>query len=203
VENNNKKSVASENESEETKRTAFARGGDTSPRSSSSNNNNSKMGYVKHSIQKVFGGDSGSSSSSISSHNSEKNSTDSVELGGGPGGTSASEKNQVQDTSMVGLSERTEDRNDDMDETQHSSEEFVVCAICLAIYRTGDEISESANSRCNHQFHRQCIEQWLLQHDNCPCCRKIYLVDVDGEESEARRSIVAEYEAVVSLFLGD
>ena len=51
----------------------------------------------------------------------------------------------------------------------------VVCSICLVDYVDGDEICKSRNKKCKHVFHRSCIKQWLMWHDDCPYCRCIYL----------------------------
>ena len=42
------------------------------------------------------------------------------------------------------------------------------CAICL------DELKEGVNVRtlsCNHVFHVDCIDPWLMEHHNCPLCK--------------------------------
>ena len=50
------------------------------------------------------------------------------------------------------------------------------CPICLIKYKTGDEIAWSKNEGCYHAYHFECIEVWLMNHDNCPICRRDYLV---------------------------
>lgn len=60
------------------------------------------------------------------------------------------------------------------------------CTICFNPYEAGDEICWSNNPQCNHMFHKDCIEEWLLRHDECPCCRLNYLVfpkEVTAEEN--------------------
>jgi Ring finger domain len=42
------------------------------------------------------------------------------------------------------------------------------CAICYEALHEGDEIT---TSNCFKTFHRQCIMEWLMQHDLCPYCR--------------------------------
>jgi hypothetical protein len=54
------------------------------------------------------------------------------------------------------------------------------CVICLNPYEIGEEICWSQNPDCLHLFHHGCIEEWLLQHDHCPCCRADYLASEDG-----------------------
>jgi len=56
----------------------------------------------------------------------------------------------------------------------------------------GDDICWSHNSQCGHVFHRDCISEWLLSHDDCPCCRHNYLsfhsdTDEDGYSDVAAR----------------
>jgi len=51
------------------------------------------------------------------------------------------------------------------------------CAICLSKFETGQVVGESNDSaKCSHQFHLECIENWLLKHDDCPLCRELFLV---------------------------
>lgn len=44
------------------------------------------------------------------------------------------------------------------------------CLVCLCDYEPGDEVRQL--SKCNHLFHRQCIDEWLTTGRNsCPLCR--------------------------------
>lgn len=43
------------------------------------------------------------------------------------------------------------------------------CAICLSEFYDGDMIRFLPN--CNHPFHVDCIDKWLLSHSSCPTCR--------------------------------
>ena len=43
------------------------------------------------------------------------------------------------------------------------------CAICLADFTDGDKIR--VLPKCNHEFHVDCIDKWLLSHSSCPTCR--------------------------------
>jgi len=49
------------------------------------------------------------------------------------------------------------------------------CFICLCEYEETDIICSSPNADCVHIFHRDCIMEWLMRHDECPCCRTDYL----------------------------
>lgn len=64
------------------------------------------------------------------------------------------------------------------------------CAICLCDYEVGTDVVWSSNSLCEHVFHVECIEAWLIKQREgplCPCCRRDFVIDpydVDGEEWE-------------------
>ena len=49
------------------------------------------------------------------------------------------------------------------------------CAICLESFHYGDTICRGQNSDCHHEYHMDCIVPWLLQSQDCPCCRRDYL----------------------------
>ena len=79
----------------------------------------------------------------------------------------------------------------DLTETEASDDTYfqTTCPICLNEYEEGDEISWSPNRHCNHFFHRACIVEWLLSHNECPCCRLNFLsFDNEGEEDGGRTS---------------
>ncbi|KAH7550050.1 hypothetical protein ACOSP7_024835 [Xanthoceras sorbifolium] len=43
------------------------------------------------------------------------------------------------------------------------------CCICLEEFKEGDECR--VRSKCNHIYHKPCIDMWLLRHKHCPLCR--------------------------------
>lgn len=43
------------------------------------------------------------------------------------------------------------------------------CAVCQEHFKT-QEIGKEL--KCDHLFHKDCIEKWLDLHRTCPCCRK-------------------------------
>jgi hypothetical protein len=73
------------------------------------------------------------------------------------------------------------DENDNNTNDDHG-EDHEQCAICLVEYEAGDEISWSHNKSCTHAFHRECIIDWLISHDECPCCRHNYLSLCDDDD---------------------
>lgn len=55
------------------------------------------------------------------------------------------------------------------------SDENILCIICQCDFENGDEIKTLP---CNHEFHADCVQSWLLNEKNeCPMCRK----EVTGE----------------------
>ncbi|KAF8037176.1 hypothetical protein BT93_B0168 [Corymbia citriodora subsp. variegata] len=45
----------------------------------------------------------------------------------------------------------------------------VDCAVCLESFKAGEKCRSLPN--CNHSFHVQCIDSWLLKTPICPICR--------------------------------
>jgi len=44
-----------------------------------------------------------------------------------------------------------------------------VCSICLKIFSVG--VLDVTLELCNHKFHKECIDQWMLITKTCPICR--------------------------------
>ncbi|XP_063059932.1 E3 ubiquitin-protein ligase RNF128a [Engraulis encrasicolus] len=65
------------------------------------------------------------------------------------------------------------------------------CAVCIESYKAGDVLSILT---CNHFFHKQCIEPWLLEHRTCPMCKcdilKALGVEPDLEEESPQQIVV-------------
>lgn len=49
------------------------------------------------------------------------------------------------------------------------------CSICFDEYKDGNEVIWSANEKCNHVYHRNCILSWLMNHNTCPECREAFV----------------------------
>ncbi|XP_057806256.1 RING-H2 finger protein ATL74-like [Salvia miltiorrhiza] len=47
----------------------------------------------------------------------------------------------------------------------------VECAVCLEIFAAGERCR--ILPKCNHSFHAQCIDSWLLKTAACPICRAV------------------------------
>jgi hypothetical protein len=54
------------------------------------------------------------------------------------------------------------------------------CAICLDQLRDGDQIRELW---CNHYFHVDCIDPWLLNKQSCPLCKDDVLARAEADPS--------------------
>lgn len=52
------------------------------------------------------------------------------------------------------------------------NEEEDVCPICIMTFEKGEEACWSKNPQCDHVFHTKCLKPWLMDHSECPCCRK-------------------------------
>uniref|UniRef100_A0A7S0G1Q5 RING-type domain-containing protein n=1 Tax=Rhodosorus marinus TaxID=101924 RepID=A0A7S0G1Q5_9RHOD len=50
------------------------------------------------------------------------------------------------------------------------SDEPLCCAICLDDFESGQTARQLA---CNHVYHKECIDPWLLQSSSCPICKRV------------------------------
>lgn len=44
------------------------------------------------------------------------------------------------------------------------------CGICIMDFEEGDVLRDLVV--CRHKFHKNCIDRWLIDHTNCPECRR-------------------------------
>jgi hypothetical protein len=69
-----------------------------------------------------------------------------------------------------------------------SANRIPVCSICLSGFHKGDEVAWSTNPSCNHEYHRDCIHDWLMSHEDCPLCRNVFLPKDVSETSSPSAS---------------
>jgi hypothetical protein len=80
--------------------------------------------------------------------------------------------------------------SDDTDDNESlSSDELPTCTICFNPYQEGDEICWSNNPNCSHMFHKDCIGEWLMRADECPCCRLNYMQPRVADDEEGSSNI--------------
>lgn len=61
---------------------------------------------------------------------------------------------------------------DGADDYSMETEEEDVCPICIMPFEKGEEACWPKNPQCDHVFHTKCLKPWLMDHSECPCCRK-------------------------------
>ena len=45
------------------------------------------------------------------------------------------------------------------------------CSICMIEFSETDG-KQVAELSCEHIFHEECLQQWVLKNDSCPICRR-------------------------------
>ncbi|XP_067864213.1 E3 ubiquitin-protein ligase RNF43 [Heptranchias perlo] len=68
-------------------------------------------------------------------------------------------------------------------DSQSSSMSEPVCAICLEEFADGQDLRIIS---CFHEFHKECVDPWLLQHRTCPLC--MYNI-IEGSSSVAQQEV--------------
>lgn len=58
-------------------------------------------------------------------------------------------------------------------------QKFSLCAICLTEYVAGDKIR--VLPPCEHGFHVECVDTWLVSHSSCPSCRRQVIVPAGSQ----------------------
>jgi Ring finger domain len=66
------------------------------------------------------------------------------------------------------------------------------CPICMSALTRGQIVSWSANEKCSHVYHHQCIKEWLLRHVECCLCKNTFLpVDMKKNQAGAKEQAAA------------
>ncbi len=93
-------------------------------------------------------------------------------------GTTRNRRTQSVGLTMDEINASTVRTNFNMD-TDH---EISSCPICVGPYNNNDEISTIIN--CEHQFHTNCLNTWLRNHNTCPLCRTNVLVNNNNNNND-------------------
>ena len=46
------------------------------------------------------------------------------------------------------------------------------CVICLDVINRDNSIISITKLRCEHEFHKKCIDRWMIRNTTCPICRR-------------------------------
>jgi hypothetical protein len=86
-----------------------------------------------------------------------------------PKETTSDRKNSSKNRKNKKNEDSFEEASADASDLESSQEPM--CCICLGHYEQGDHVFDSQT--CSHQFHEDCILDWLERQANseCPCCR--------------------------------
>nr|GMD33071.1 RING-H2 finger protein ATL39-like [Ipomoea batatas] len=80
-------------------------------------------------------------------------------------------------------------------------EDEVDCAVCLESFKVGDKCRLL---KCNHCFHAQCIDSWLINTAFCPICRAgakaspLRTSSGDNQENTTTSSTSSTHQVVVA-----
>lgn len=98
-------------------------------------------------------------------------------------------KKQAQ-SNQIPVSPNTTERHPKSSYTTDWDREETTCTICLDDLLSGEDLSWSKSSKCQHVFHSSCLTAWLMDaaHNDCPVCRTVllpkHLEGGDGENRE-------------------
>jgi len=92
-----------------------------------------------------------------------------------------------------GSSKTSSSQLDDPSSTKEQgiSDDLVTCLICMEPFQINESVSWSKLyiEKYRHVYHHDCIVSWLLEHEDCPCCRNSFGIfenkcyNVQGDKS--------------------
>ncbi|MCL7027073.1 hypothetical protein MKW94_009176 [Papaver nudicaule] len=77
--------------------------------------------------------------------------------------------------------------------------ESAVCPVCSEYYEDEDELRILP---CNHAFHTECVDGWIVSHANCPYCRYNLLEAIVPESTLNLGHIVIDVRLVDDMYDG-
>ncbi|CAB4015741.1 E3 ubiquitin- ligase RNF130 [Paramuricea clavata] len=93
------------------------------------------------------------------------------------------------------LNSRTVSKKDEEDGISNNS-----CAVCLEEYKSGETLRTLP---CNHEFHKHCVDPWLIEHRTCPMCKTNILKELGMLQPEDERLSSQENDVTVSITPND
>ena len=91
-------------------------------------------------------------------------------------GTPPASKDAIEKLQEVKIDEKYCKKNEQTGEL-----EYPRCSICF------DDLKEKATIMpCGHLFNKECLHEWLSQHNQCPVCR--HELPTDDQEYERRKA---------------
>ena len=89
-----------------------------------------------------------------------------------------------------------------LNEKEDETEETKTCSICQQNIEW-DSIIRRINI-CNHEYHVNCIDQWLVNHNTCPTCRRILVPSNENSNNDMTEernvnSSVSSYQVRIPL----
>ena len=63
--------------------------------------------------------------------------------------------------------------NKDSDNNYDDDDTLPKCLICFETFVNGDAVTTHCSDK---SYHRHCIMEWLMKHDNCPYCRRPFFL---------------------------
>eukprot|EP00828_Plagiopyla_frontata_P010119 TRINITY_DN15303_c0_g1_i1.p4 TRINITY_DN15303_c0_g1~~TRINITY_DN15303_c0_g1_i1.p4 ORF type:complete len:108 (+),score=17.60 TRINITY_DN15303_c0_g1_i1:498-821(+) len=68
-----------------------------------------------------------------------------------------------------GLTEEEIDKIPTVEYSPNEQFDQDICAVCQCQWEQGDLLK---TLHCNHNYHAQCIDEWLKKNKNCPVCKQ-------------------------------
>lgn len=94
-----------------------------------------------------------------------------------PGGPSSNDYERLieeflrNDPNNYGAAPATQENISKLKEFEYKPEicKNIDCTVCQEDYKKGDKL---VSLPCGHNYHKDCVTEWLVRHDSCPVCRK-------------------------------
>lgn len=68
------------------------------------------------------------------------------------------------------------------------------CSICLEAFNAGEKVYRTSALGCDHIFHCECIVEWFMRRDTCPCCRRVVLPTTNAADGTTSLTLLQDIE---------